>query len=168
MTLARRQSTPSAHGAAPAERPLAVHLVTFGCQMNQYDSLLVEGRFRSAGHRIAGSIGEADVVLFNTCSVREHAEERVYSWLGELRQEKRRRPELLIGVLGCLAQRAQEEVFRRAGHVDLVVGTRRFHRLPQLVDELRARRAERGRAERVLDVDMDDAVAVERTGETYA
>ncbi|QDU67980.1 tRNA (N6-isopentenyl adenosine(37)-C2)-methylthiotransferase MiaB [Engelhardtia mirabilis] len=180
MSTSRTQSR--AAGAEPVAGPpgedsqaatgdLAVHLVTFGCQMNKYDSLLVEGRFRKAGHRITASMEDADVILFNTCSVREHAEERVYSWLGELRREKERRPKLLIGVLGCLAQRAQEEVFKRAGHVDLVVGTRRFHRLPELVSDLRERRAdpERGRPrdQRVLDVEMDDAVAVPRAGETY-
>jgi tRNA-2-methylthio-N6-dimethylallyladenosine synthase len=82
----------------------------------------------------------ADVVLFNTCSVREHAEERVYSWLGELKAAKRRRPGLVVGVLGCMAQRSEDDVFRRAAHVDLVVGTRQFHRVPELVDEVLARR----------------------------
>lgn len=153
----------------PAAR--AVHLITFGCQMNKYDSGLVEGRFRARGWRVADSVAEADVVLFNTCSVREHAEERVYSWLGELKAEKQRRPELVLGVMGCLAQRAQEEVFRRAGHVDLVVGTRRLQHMPVLVDEVYERRAEpnRGRntANLVLDVEMDDQVAVPRKGEVY-
>jgi tRNA-2-methylthio-N6-dimethylallyladenosine synthase len=169
MSLARFVSRPQAPSAGTG---LAVHLVTFGCQMNKYDSLLAEGRFRAEGYRITESLEEADVVLFNTCSVREHAEERVYSWLGELRQRKRERPELILGVLGCLAQRAQEEVFARAGHVDLVVGTRRFQHLPRLVDELRARRAdpERWRRDerRLLDVEMDDAVAVSRAGEVYS
>lgn len=169
MTLTRFQSR-STEGDTAAEG-LAVHLVTFGCQMNKYDSLLAEGRFREAGHRITDRLDEADVVLFNTCSVREHAEERVYSWLGELKRAKQARPELILGVLGCLAQRAQEEVFQRAGHVDLVVGTRRFHHLPQLVEELRARRADpdcwRPNEQRVLDVEMDDTVAVDRATETY-
>ncbi|MHC4377224.1 MAG: tRNA (N6-isopentenyl adenosine(37)-C2)-methylthiotransferase MiaB [Planctomycetota bacterium] len=171
MSLTR--TTSRADAAAQAEgAELAVHLVTFGCQMNKYDSLLVEGRFRKAGYRITGAMDEADVVLFNTCSVREHAEERVYSWLGELKREKQRRPDLTIGVLGCLAQRAQEEVFQRAGHVDLVVGTRRFHHLPQLVQDVRAKReragsAPRGKAERLLAVEMDDDVEVPRAGEPY-
>ncbi|MEO0652051.1 MAG: tRNA (N6-isopentenyl adenosine(37)-C2)-methylthiotransferase MiaB [Planctomycetota bacterium] len=170
MTLTRFQSRPADSDQRRSDG-LAVHLVTFGCQMNKYDSLLAEGRFREAGHRITDKLEDADVVLFNTCSVREHAEERVYSWLGELKRAKRERPELILGVLGCLAQRAQEEVFERAGHVDLVVGTRRFHHLPRLVEELRARRADpevwRPADQRVLDVEMDDAVAVERQGEAY-
>jgi tRNA-2-methylthio-N6-dimethylallyladenosine synthase len=139
--------------------------------MNKYDSLLVEGRFVRDGYRLVERMDEADVVLFNTCAVREHAEERVYSWLGELKRRKREHPELVVGVLGCMAQRAEEEIFERAGHVDLVVGTRRFHQLPELVDELRARRAaggaRQGRPERLLATEMDGSVAVDRTREVY-
>jgi tRNA-2-methylthio-N6-dimethylallyladenosine synthase len=152
-------------GAAPS-----VHVVTFGCQMNKYDSLLVEGRFRAHGYRLTDELGAADVVLFNTCAVREHAEERVYSWLGELRAQKEKRPDLVVGVLGCMAQRAEEEVFARAGHVDLVCGTRKIQHLPELVAEVRARRAQglAPRAQRLLEVGTDEDVAVEREGETYA
>jgi tRNA-2-methylthio-N6-dimethylallyladenosine synthase len=175
MTLTRFLS--AARPGDPAAAP-KVHLVTFGCQMNKYDSLLAEGRFREQGYAVSPTIEEADVVLFNTCSVREHAEERTYSWLGELKREKSRRPELIIGVMGCLAQRAEDEVFKRAGHVDLVVGTRRFQHLPQLVEEVRQRRAAlaqggtglapwNSKGARVLDVEMDDAVAVDRSREVY-
>jgi tRNA-2-methylthio-N6-dimethylallyladenosine synthase len=138
--------------------------------MNKYDSLLVEGRFLAHGYRLTEELESADVVLFNTCSVREHAEERVFSWLGELRAAKARRPDLVVGVLGCMAQRAEEEIFRRAGHVDLVCGTRKIHRLPELVDEVRARRA-RGlaaREQRLLEVGLDGSVAVDRASEVYA
>lgn len=149
-----------------------VHVVTFGCQMNKYDSTLAEGRFLARGYGTTASMAEADVVLFNTCSVREHAEERTYSWLGEIKRAKESRPELVIGVMGCMAQRVEEEVFRRAGHVDLVVGTREFQRLPELVDEVRERRAnpERfGAAERrILATDGEVEVEVDRSGETYA
>jgi tRNA-2-methylthio-N6-dimethylallyladenosine synthase len=148
-----------------------VHVVTFGCQMNKYDSTLAEGRFRARGYATTASMDDADVVLFNTCSVREHAEERTYSWLGEIKRAKETRPELVIGVMGCMAQRVEEEVFRRAGHVDLVVGTREFQRLPELVDEVRERRAhpERfGAAERrVLATDGEVEVEVDRSDETY-
>jgi tRNA-2-methylthio-N6-dimethylallyladenosine synthase len=178
MSLTRHQSRSSpAHDPAPergahAAQELAaprVHVVTFGCQMNQYDSLLAEGRFRRRGYRTVDSPGEADVIVFNTCSVREHAEERVYSWLGELKREKERRPELVVGVMGCMAQRVESELFARAGHVDIVCGTRQFQHLPELVDEVRARRSESGsrpRDQRVLAVDEGD-VAVEREGEPY-
>jgi tRNA-2-methylthio-N6-dimethylallyladenosine synthase len=108
-------------------------------------------------------------VLFNTCSVRDHAEERVYSWVGELKREKERRPELLIGVMGCMAERLGGDVFRRSAHVDLVVGTRSFQALPELVDELRRRRADgaTARASRVLATGFEEAPDSPRDGETY-
>jgi tRNA-2-methylthio-N6-dimethylallyladenosine synthase len=138
--------------------------------MNKYDSLLVEGRFRAHGYSLTDQLETADVVLFNTCSVREHAEERVYSWLGELRAAKQRRPDLVVGVLGCMAQRAEAEIFRRAGHVDLVCGTRKIHRLPELVEDVRRRRNQglAPGARRLLEVGVDEPVAVDRSGEAYA
>ncbi|MDE0892943.1 MAG: tRNA (N6-isopentenyl adenosine(37)-C2)-methylthiotransferase MiaB, partial [Planctomycetota bacterium] len=151
-----------AHGAPK------LHVVTFGCQMNKYDSLLVEGRFAKQGYATTENMDEADVVLFNTCSVREHAEERTWSWLGELKRAKETRPELVIGVMGCMAQRVEEEVFRRAGHVDIVVGTRRFQHLPEMVAELRAKRAEGGRKmARLLDTGSDGGVEVDRATEDW-
>jgi tRNA-2-methylthio-N6-dimethylallyladenosine synthase len=146
MTLTRFQSKASEPDLAPAGGP-KVHVVTFGCQMNKYDSLLAEGRFKRRGYTTTESIDEADVVLFNTCSVREHAEERTYSWLGELKRVKALRPDLVIGVMGCMAQRVGEEIFARAGHVDIVAGTRQFASLPELVDRVRAARSERSARE---------------------
>jgi len=163
MTLTRFQSL--TRGAADAP---AVHLVTFGCQMNKYDSLLVEGRFARKGYRVTAELSEADVVLFNTCSVRDHAEERVYSWVGELKRAKEENPELVIGVMGCMAQRSGDDIFRRAGHVDLVCGTRQLQHLPEMVEELyELRRESRSRPPRVSALSLDDDVAVERAGEPY-
>ncbi|MEM7307230.1 MAG: tRNA (N6-isopentenyl adenosine(37)-C2)-methylthiotransferase MiaB [Planctomycetota bacterium] len=170
MTLTRFQSkgTEGADEArAGSSTAPAVHLVTFGCQMNKYDSLLVEGRFTRRGYRVAGSLDEADVVLFNTCSVRDHAEERVYSWVGELKRAKEANPELVIGIMGCMAQRAGDDIVRRAGHVDLVCGTRQLQHLPDMVEELFERRAEAAGTARVASLDMDTEVAVERAGEPY-
>ena len=170
MTLTRFQS--KAKPAADAPGAPAVHLVTFGCQMNKYDSLLVEGRFTRRGWRVAGDVADADVVLFNTCSVRDHAEERVWSWVGELKRAKEKRPDLVLGLMGCMAQRNGEAVFDRAGHVDLVCGTRQLQHLPEMVEELLERRAEperfAPREQRVLEVGMDAEVAVERAGEPYS
>lgn len=181
MTLPRQQTrsdaAPASAGPHEAVTPGggALHVVTFGCQMNKYDSLLVEGRFRARGWRLTEEMGEADLVLFNTCSVRDHAEERVYSWLGELKREKERRPDLVLGVLGCMAQRVEDEIFGRAGHVDIVCGTRRFQHLPDMVEEVRERRSARRaqglavdpRVTRLLDVETDDQVAVDRSAEPY-
>jgi tRNA-2-methylthio-N6-dimethylallyladenosine synthase len=173
MSTPRVQSRPTATRAvtAPAPGAPAVHVVTFGCQMNKYDSLVVEGGFRKRGWRVTASMEDADAILFNTCSVRDKAEERVYSWVGELKRAKARRPELVLGVMGCMAQRAQDEIFQRAAHVDLVCGTRQLHHLPALVEELRERRADPGQAARngarLLEVDMDGDVAIDRGGELY-
>ena len=170
MTLTRVQSRPSGANAAGAEtHPPKLHVVTFGCQMNKYDSQLVEGRFRRQGYATTGELTEADVVLFNTCSVRDHAEERVWSWLGELKRAREQRPGLVLGVMGCMAQRVEDEIFRRAGHVDLVCGTRQLQHLPELVEEVRRRRVapEGGRDGRVLATALDADVAVDRSGEPY-
>ena len=147
-----------------------VHVVTFGCQMNKYDSELVEGRFQRAGYGVTNSMDDADVLLFNTCSVRDHAEERTWSWVGELKRAKEQRPDLVIGLMGCMAQRVEQEAFQRAAHVDLVAGTRQFHHLPRLVEEVRLRRRTPGllpKEMRLLATDMDEEVVVDRGGETY-
>ncbi|MEZ6013571.1 MAG: tRNA (N6-isopentenyl adenosine(37)-C2)-methylthiotransferase MiaB [Planctomycetota bacterium] len=154
---------------APAPK---LHVVTFGCQMNKYDSELVEGRFRKTGYVTTDRMDDADVILFNTCSVRDHAEERTWSWVGELKKVKRERPDLVVGIMGCMAQRVEDEVFKRAGHVDLVAGTRQFHLLPTMVEELKARRAQPERFQakelRLLATDMAEDVPVDRSGEEYA
>ncbi len=113
---------------------MKVLVYTFGCQMNKLDSELVLSALRGAGYTVTDRLEEADVVLFNTCSVREHAEERVYSRLGALKRLKQNKPELLIGVLGCMAQKDGAEILRRAPHVDLVCGTRMFPRIADLLD----------------------------------
>lgn len=169
MSTTRHQSRETAE-RPPSDAP-KLHVVTFGCQMNKYDSELVEGRFERDGYVTTSDMDEADVVLFNTCSVRDHAEERTWSWVGELKRVKERRPELVVGVMGCMAQRVEEEVFKRAGHVDLVAGTRQFHLLPKMVAELHARRrapdAFSRRERQLLATDMAEDVVVDRSGETF-
>lgn len=168
MTLARTTSQTDPQSTADADAGAGrLHVVTFGCQMNKYDSELVEGRFKKRGWTTTPDLDSADLILFNTCSVREHAEERVFSWLGELKRARDTRPDLVVGVMGCMAQRIEEEIGRRAGHVDLVVGTRAFQRLPELVDELRERRAE-GRVERLSALEMDTRPDVARLDQTWS
>jgi len=114
-------------------------LETFGCQMNILDSQLVEGQLRARGMTPAVAYRDADVILFNTCSVRQHAEDKVLSRLGQLRGLKRRRPETIIGVIGCMAEREKEGLFVRAPHVDLLCGPGELNRLPALLDEAQQR-----------------------------
>ena len=101
-------------------------LKSFGCQMNIYDGDLMVSAFKRAGYSRAEEPDEADVVLVNTCAVREHAEEKVFSALGELRKHKERKPSMLIGVTGCMAERLGKVIARRAPYVDIVAGARSF------------------------------------------
>lgn len=117
------------------------HLTSYGCQMNKLDSELVESRLRQRGYAPAAAESEADVVLLNTCSVRQHAEDRVWSRLGKLRLRKRGEPGLVVGVLGCMAQEHKRYLLARMPHVDLVVGPSAFGDIDATVDEARARNA---------------------------
>jgi tRNA-2-methylthio-N6-dimethylallyladenosine synthase len=117
-----------------------LYIETVGCQMNVLDSELVVGTLRRQGYDLTQRAEDADVILFNTCSVRQHAEDKIYSALGRLRDHKRRHPDTIVGVLGCMAQKDQELVRRRAPHVDIVCGTGQLARLPELLDEVRRTR----------------------------
>ena len=91
-----------------AQSSPTVYLETFGCQMNELDSELITGQLRSLGYRFSGEPDDASVVLYNTCSVRDLAEQKVRSRLGEMALRKRRQPDLVVGVLGCMAERDGE------------------------------------------------------------
>lgn len=114
-----------------------LYIETVGCQMNMLDSELVVGALRSGHYELTDDIRAADTILFNTCSVREHAEHKIYSQLGRIKYSKRTRPNLVIGVMGCMAQKDQEIIFERAPHVDIVVGTGQLAEIPRLIDEAR-------------------------------
>jgi tRNA-2-methylthio-N6-dimethylallyladenosine synthase len=122
------------------------HIETWGCQMNDHDSEKLSGLLIKAGHEPAASAADADLVLLNTCSIREKAVHKVYSELGRLREEKEQRP-LLIGVVGCLAQQEKDMLFKRAPQVDLVLGTMAVQQLPRLIAEAQAGR------KRVIDTE---------------
>ena len=128
-----------------------LYIETVGCQMNVLDSELIVSGLVQAGYELVDSPRNADTILYNTCSVRQHAEDKIYSALGRLRPLKERKPETIIGVLGCMAQKDQEQIFRRAGHVDLVVGPGQFNRLPQILEEVAAQRFRQPRMEVSLD-----------------
>jgi len=110
-----------------------LYLETFGCQMNVLDSELVLSQLRAHGYESTGDRDGADVILYNTCSVREHAEQKVWSRLGELRTRKQTQPGLVIGVIGCMAERDGTDLFRRYPHVDLLCGPGELDKLTQLV-----------------------------------
>lgn len=110
-----------------------LYLETVGCQMNVLDSELVVGSLRRHGYELTETTDGADVILFNTCSVRQHAEDKIYSALGRLRHYKNKHEHAIIGVLGCMAQKDQELIKRRAPHVDLICGTGQLAQLPALI-----------------------------------
>jgi tRNA-2-methylthio-N6-dimethylallyladenosine synthase len=117
-----------------------LYLRTFGCQMNEYDSAKmvdVLGASQAEGVEMTDDPALADIVLFNTCSVREKAQEKVFSDLGRLRALKKARPELVIGVGGCVASQEGANIVSRAPYVDVVFGPQTLHRLPALIDARR-------------------------------
>src|SRR5438876_4513567 len=119
--------------------PKKVFIRTFGCQMNEYDSdKMADVLAASEGFEKTADPAEADLILFNTCSVREKAQEKVFTDLGRVKPLKRAKPELLIGVGGCVASQEGEEIVRRAPYVDLVFGPQTLHRLPELIARRRA------------------------------
>lgn len=114
--------------------PRKVYLETFGCQMNELDSELVAGQLRARGYEFTTTSDAANVVLYNTCSVREHAEQKVWSRLGELRLRKIDEPNLVVGVLGCMAERDGTDLIKRMPVVDILCGPGELDKLPMLLD----------------------------------
>ncbi len=113
-----------------------LYIKTFGCQMNEYDSDKMADVLHSAqGMDQTDQIEDADVILLNTCSIREKAQEKVFSDLGRLRELKQLKPDLLIGVGGCVASQEGKQIINRAPHVDFVFGPQTLHRLPKLIDQ---------------------------------
>src|SRR5208282_4714717 len=132
------------------------YIETFGCQMNAHDSEKVAGVLLARGYRAAPNIADADVMLYNTCSIREKAAQKVFSRLGEWRGIANNK---VIGVLGCLAQQEGEEIFERAPWVSLVCGSASYRKLPELIEQLESG----GRRVTGLDLDTDDTFETEIT-----
>ena len=122
---------------------LRYHIRTYGCQMNERDSEALGCLLRDAGYVPANGEQDADILLFNTCSVRDQAERKAVGKVGIMKRLKRERPDVVIGVVGCMAQNRGEQLLEELPHVDLVVGTDRIHLLPEiLADVLAGRRGQ--------------------------
>ena len=115
-----------------------LYIETVGCQMNLLDSELVVGKLRREGYELTDDVDQADTILYNTCSVRQHAEDKIYSALGRIKDIKKQRPEVSIGVLGCMAQKDQGQILRRAPHVDVVIGPGQLGRVSELLEAAKA------------------------------
>ncbi len=117
-----------------ATKKLAIK--TYGCQMNQYDSERIIGLLQQADYELTDDVKQANLVLLNTCSIREKADQKFYSELGRLKRVKQNRSDMLIGVCGCIPQRARSEILERAPYVDLVFGTLNVSRVLELVQQV--------------------------------
>jgi len=111
-----------------------VYIETYGCQMNLADTEIVLGILQNYGYSITKELDNADVVLLNTCSIRENAEQRIYGRLGNIKTAKKDNPNLVIGVLGCMAERLRKDLIDEKKMVDVVVGPDEYRRLPELID----------------------------------
>ncbi|NDV62955.1 tRNA (N6-isopentenyl adenosine(37)-C2)-methylthiotransferase MiaB [Puniceicoccales bacterium CK1056] len=111
-----------------------VYIKTYGCQMNERDSEAVAAQLRGRGYTIVADEQSADVVLLNTCAVRDQAEQKAIGKTGHLAKRKRKDPNFIIGVMGCMAQNRGEDLLERLPDLDLLVGTQKFHRVPEMLD----------------------------------
>src|SRR6056300_319847 len=128
-----------------------LYIKTMGCQMNEYDSEKMADVLReSHGYELTTVPEEADLLLVNTCSIREKAQEKVFSELGRWRAWKEKRPEIMIGVGGCVASQEGDGIRKRAPFVDMVFGPQTLHRLPELVNEVQ------GKGKSVVDVSFPE------------
>ncbi|MCP5002912.1 MAG: radical SAM protein, partial [Planctomycetes bacterium] len=134
-----------------------VFIKNFGCQMNKLDTEVVKGSLVKEGYTLVTDEEGADVIIFNTCSVRQKAEDKIYSQLGRLRKGREDGSDLVIGVMGCMAQNEGENILKRMPHVNIVCGTRMFSRLPEFLDEIG------GSKRHILAIDDDAIVDFDRS-----
>ncbi|ADQ14684.1 tRNA (N6-isopentenyl adenosine(37)-C2)-methylthiotransferase MiaB [Halanaerobium hydrogeniformans] len=124
------------------------HIITYGCQMNEHDSEKLAGMLENIGYNNTNKLENADIVLLNTCTIRENAELKVFGKLGQLKEYKRKNPDLIIGIGGCMMQLEEpvEEIYKKYRHVDLIFGTHNIHQVPELIKKIEKNR------ERVVEV----------------
>lgn len=118
------------------------NIITYGCQMNEHDSERLAGMLEEMGYQPTEDLAEADIILLNTCIIRENAELKVFGKLGELKRYKRENPDLIIGIGGCMMQQDAplDEVYKKYRHVDLIFGTHNIHHLPNLINKIKETR----------------------------
>jgi len=149
-----------------SEKDKKVYLETYGCQMNLADSEVVLSLLNDEGYTLTDDISTADVILVNTCSVREHAEKRIYGRLGEFKSLKNKKPEIIVGVLGCMAERLREKLTTEKAkgvgqEVDLIIGPDEYRKLPELM--MQAWHGDRGIAVQLSRIETYDDINPLRT-----
>jgi len=133
--------TLSVHGVSTTLPAMnRVYIKTYGCQMNERDSEAVAAMLRARGYRIVGDEHDCDIMLLNTCSVRDAAEQKALGKAGYVSHRKRKQPDFVLGILGCMAQNRGAAILDQLPDVDLIVGTQKFHQVPDYLDNLRAAR----------------------------
>lgn len=115
-----------------------VKFLTYGCQMNFSDAERMEGELAKLGYQSVEEMDQADLIIINTCCVRETAEDKVYGKIGEIKALKRRNPDLILGITGCMAQKEGEKLIKRAPHIDFVLGTNKIHEVVSTIQKLEA------------------------------
>ena len=130
-------------------------ILVYGCQMNIADAERMEGQLQAAGYARTEEMTHADVILINTCCVRETAEDKVYGKIGEVKKLKERNPRLIFGIAGCMAQKEGDNLMRRAPHIDFVLGTGKVQELARIIGEIRAEHSP------VVDVTLSDQTIAE-------
>ncbi|MGM9998570.1 MAG: tRNA (N6-isopentenyl adenosine(37)-C2)-methylthiotransferase MiaB [Candidatus Bruticola sp.] len=126
--------------SAPLHWPQTYFIQTYGCQMNVYDSEIIGALLEERGCRLASEEGEADIVIFNTCCIRDNADQKVYGRMGDFKAVKERNPNFMLVIAGCLAQKDKQALLERFPHIDLVLGTHQVKRLPEYIDNVFANR----------------------------
>lgn len=136
--------------ASTEYRPQKAYIKTFGCQMNEQDSSQMLGLLSESGFAASQDPYDADLILLNTCSIREKAVQKIYSELGRIRPLKEDHPQLIVGVAGCVAEQEKENISKRFPFLDLLFGPDHIRHLPKMVDEVLAKRQEQGRKKKTL------------------
>ena len=129
-----------------------LYINTIGCQMNVYDSSQIAGLLSKIGYHLTDSEKKADLIIANTCAIREKAEQKVFSYLGRLADMKKRNPDLIVGVGGCVAQQEGKNIIKRVPWLDIVFGTHAIARLPEIVKKVESSRC------RIIDIEMTTGI----------
>jgi len=150
--------------AAEAETGRKLYVETYGCQMNFADTEIVNGIMGKSGYDITDNIDDSAIILINTCSIREMAEARVLQRLTEIKKYKKRNPKLVVGIIGCMAERLKRDLITKKGVVDLVLGPDEYRKLPSLIDNL-IDTGEKGIAVKLSRVETyDDILPIRKEG----
>ena len=131
------------------------YIYTYGCQMNESDSERLAHQLESVGYIATEEVNEADLIILNTCCVRETAENKIYGRIGELKHLKEKNKNLIIAITGCMAQKNQADMFKRAPHIDIVLGTHNIQHINEMVKEVQRTK------KRQVNVEMDNTVLPE-------